>query len=1087
LRVSGVATFLGDVEINGSQIVDSLITGDLEVTGVTTTKELRFIDGVGVGLTLTNLVVTGNAELNGSGIVTAGQDINFRNLEVTGLSTFVGLQSFRSAVGTSLTVFNLRVPDNGIVSLPGIPVQGGDAGFRNLNITGVSSFSGVSTFGSDLYVDGNLFVSGLDFRETLAGENLLVAGVGTINTLNSNIGIITHLQAGISTFTGITTFQSDASFLSDVYVDGNLNVTGDIRYDEVNGRNLNISGIATIGYSSITDAKIGVATISTLSFGDGVGTALTLTDLTVTGDANLNGSGIVTAGSDVAFRNLEVTGLSTFTGIVTTLSDLYVGGDLFVFNDIVYDEINGRNLNISGISTLGFTSISDIRVSGGSTFLGNVEVDGNLDVTGDLTFNEFDATNANITGVATIGNLLAGVGTITTLSSTDGEITTLTSTDVVVGTLTATDATITTLGVTDSTVETSTITTLSVTDSVVGTSTITTLNFTDGVGVALTLTDLNVLGEANLNGSGIATAGSDIEFRNLSVTGLSTFTGVVTTAGDLYVGGDLFVFNDIFYDEINGRNLSISGVATIGYSSITDLRVSGVTTFLGPVNIDGGQITDTLQTRDLLVTGVATIGYATVTKFIADHSDMRNLNVSGIATIGSLVSDGNGGIIVDGAVSISGIVTIGENSIILDGRKDREAIYLGDTGRAIVSGVTTDGDRTFAKFDDGRFDRLNVTGIATIGTILVGGGTTLSGIGVTITDNGDATFSGIVTAKTLDVTTATVGFLTATQGYVGVLTVGNLTNGGGGSVIGEDITTRNLNVTGVSTFVGVVTTVGDLYVGGDLFVYNDIFYDEINGRNLNITGVATIGYSSITDVRVSGVATFLGDVNISGVTSVTTLEATDIDAYRVTTQRLIVPDDGFVQLPGIPVSGGSAEFSQLLITGISSFIGVATFNDDVYIDGNFYVGGSQIIDSVSTENIVISGIATIGTGEIDNLNVGVATVGFLTATGAYIGVLTAQNYTSLSDERLKSNIEPIDDALEGVLRLDGVSFNWNNTGKPDMGVIAQQVEAVFPDIVHGEETKGVNYNGLIGVLIEAVKELKEENDNLRERVSKLER
>ncbi|AIX29375.1 baseplate wedge initiator [Synechococcus phage ACG-2014f] len=1064
LRVSGVATFLGDVEISGSQIVDSLITGDLEVTGVTTTKELRFIDGVGVGLTLTNLVVTGNAELNGSGIVTAGQDINFRNLEVAGLSTFVGLQSFRSAVGTALTVYNLRVPENGIVSLPGIPVQGGDAEFRNVNVTGVSSFSGVSTFGSDLYVDGNLFVSGLDFRETLAGENLLVAGVGTVNNLNSNIGIITHLQAGISTFTGITTFQSDASFLSDVYVDGNLNVTGDIRYDEVNGRNLNISGIATIGYSSITDAKIGVATISTLSFGDGVGTALTLTDLTVTGDANLNGSGIVTAGSDVAFRNLEVTGLSTFTGVGTFLSDLYVGGDLFVFNDIKYDEINGRNLNISGISTLGFTSISDIRVSGGSTFLGNVEIDGNLDVTGDLTFDEFDATNANITGIATIGNLLAGVGTITTLSSTDGEITTLTSTDTVVGTLTATDATITTLGVTDSIVGTSTITTLSVTDSVVGTSTITTLNFTDGVGVALTLTDLNVLGEANLNGSGIATAGSDIEFRNLSITGLSTFVGVATFQDDLYVAGNLNVLGDLTYDEVNGRNLNISGIATIGFASITDLRVSGVTTFLGPVNIDGGQQTDFIQTTDLIVTGVATIGYATVTKLIADHSDMRNLNVSGIATIGSLVSDGNGGIIVDGAVSISGIVTIGENSIILDGRKDVEAIYLGDTGRAIVSGITTDGKRTYVKFDDGRFDRLNVSGISTFNDVV----------------------STSSTITNLDVTTATVGFLTATQGYVGVLTVGTFTNDGGGSVIGDDITTRNLNVTGVSTFAGIVTTTGDLYVGGDLFVFNDIFYDEINGRNLNITGVATIGYSSITDVRVSGVATFLGDVNISGVTSVTTLEATGIDAYRVTTQRLIVPDDGFVQLPGIPVSGGSAEFSELLITGISSFVGVATFKDDVYIDGDFIVGGSQVIDNVATENIIISGIATIRTGEITELNVGIATVGFLTATDGYIGVLTAQNYTSLSDERLKSNIETIDDALAGVLRLDGVMFQWNNTGKTDMGVIAQQVEAVFPEIVHGDDTKGVNYNGLIGVLIEAVKELKVENDSLRERLDRLE-
>ena len=55
-----------------------------------------------------------------------------------------------------------------------------------------------------------------------------------------------------------------------------------------------------------------------------------------------------------------------------------------------------------------------------------------------------------------------------------------------------------------------------------------------------------------------------------------------------------------------------------------------------------------------------------------------------------------------------------------------------------------------------------------------------------------------------------------------------------------------------------------------------------------------------------------------------------------------------------------------------------------------------------------------------------------------------------------------------------------------MGVIAQQVESVFPDIVTGDTKKGVNYNGLIGVLIEAVKELKEENNSLRERIDRLE-
>ena len=51
---------------------------------------------------------------------------------------------------------------------------------------------------------------------------------------------------------------------------------------------------------------------------------------------------------------------------------------------------------------------------------------------------------------------------------------------------------------------------------------------------------------------------------NLQVTGVSTFVGVVTTTNDLYVGGDLYVKDDIVYDEVNGRQINISGVGTFG-------------------------------------------------------------------------------------------------------------------------------------------------------------------------------------------------------------------------------------------------------------------------------------------------------------------------------------------------------------------------------------------------------------------------------------------------------------------------------------------------------------------------------------------
>ena len=58
--------------------------------------------------------------------------------------------------------------------------------------------------------------------------------------------------------------------------------------------------------------------------------------------------------------------------------------------------------------------------------------------------------------------------------------------------------------------------------------------------------------------------------------------------------------------------------------------------------------------------------------------------------------------------------------------------------------------------------------------------------------------------------------------------------------------------------------------------------------------------------------------------------------------------------------------------------------------------------------------------------------------------------------------------------LRGVSFDWKKSGFSSYGVIAQELEDVLPELVHGEEPKTVNYNGIIGVLIEAVKELKKE-------------
>ena len=87
---------------------------------------------------------------------------------------------------------------------------------------------------------------------------------------------------------------------------------------------------------------------------------------------------------------------------------------------------------------------------------------------------------------------------------------------------------------------------------------------------------------------------------------------------------------------------------------------------------------------------------------------------------------------------------------------------------------------------------------------------------------------------------------------------------------------------------------------------------------------------------------------------------------------------------------------------------------------------------------------------------------------------------------MKENIKHIENALEKVSKLNGITFNFINGGNPSAGVIAQDVEKVFPVLVNGDFPKSVNYNGLIGVLIECVKELKTENEDLKKRVKKLE-
>ena len=93
------------------------------------------------------------------------------------------------------------------------------------------------------------------------------------------------------------------------------------------------------------------------------------------------------------------------------------------------------------------------------------------------------------------------------------------------------------------------------------------------------------------------------------------------------------------------------------------------------------------------------------------------------------------------------------------------------------------------------------------------------------------------------------------------------------------------------------------------------------------------------------------------------------------------------------------------------------------------------------------------------------------------------NVSSGSDIKLKENIKKIINSLDIIDGINGVSFNWKKTNQQSLGVIAQEVEKVLPQLVNDDgNQKNVNYNGLIAVLIEAIKELKVEIQQVKDSI-----
>ena len=156
---------------------------------------------------------------------------------------------------------------------------------------------------------------------------------------------------------------------------------------------------------------------------------------------------------------------------------------------------------------------------------------------------------------------------------------------------------------------------------------------------------------------------------------------------------------------------------------------------------------------------------------------------------------------------------------------------------------------------------------------------------------------------------------------------------------------------------------------------------------------------------------------------------------------------------------------------------------------NAYLQGSAVGDlCILTRGSYSSGIILFGSGS--TINASLSTAGTLTARGDVVA------YGSPSDITLKTNITPIQDALETVTKLQGVSFTWKEDTdvnrmvgiKDDIGFIAQEVQEVLPELVRKNDNGllSLRDKGITALLVEAIKELKAQNDALLARIEQLE-